>query len=69
MIVHEATALANLGKNSRNSVKAFAGTNQLRTVGTKNLLAAASDVGVAAASEPATTIVHNNVIIFIVRSG
>ncbi len=46
VIVHEATALADLGRNSRNSVKAFAGTNQLRTTGTKNLLAAASDVGV-----------------------
>jgi len=46
VIVHQATALANLGKSSRNLGKAFAATNQLRTVGTKNLLDAAWDVGV-----------------------
>jgi len=46
VIVHQATSLANLGKSSRNLGKAFAVTNQLRTVGTKNLLDAAWDVGV-----------------------
>ena len=46
VIVHEATALANLGKSSRNLGKAFAVTNQLRTIGTQNLLDAAWDVGV-----------------------
>jgi 2-alkyl-3-oxoalkanoate reductase len=46
VIVHQATALANLGKNSRNLGKAFAVTNQLRTIGTHNLLDAAWDVGV-----------------------
>lgn len=46
VIVHQATALANLGKNSRNLGKAFAVTNQLRTTGTHNLLDAAWDVGV-----------------------
>jgi nucleoside-diphosphate-sugar epimerase len=47
VIVHQATALANLGKNSRNLGKAFAVTNQLRTIGTHNLLDAAWDVGVS----------------------
>jgi nucleoside-diphosphate-sugar epimerase len=47
VIVHQATALAKLGKNSRNLSKAFAVTNQLRTVGTRNLLDAAWDVGVS----------------------
>ncbi|HTC70987.1 MAG TPA: NAD(P)-dependent oxidoreductase [Acidothermaceae bacterium] len=47
VIVHQATALAKLGKNSRNLSKAFAVTNQLRTVGTHNLLDAAWDVGVS----------------------
>ncbi len=46
VIVHQATALANLGKSSRNLGKAFAATNELRTVGTKNLLDAAWEVGV-----------------------
>jgi nucleoside-diphosphate-sugar epimerase len=46
VIVHQATALANLGRSSRNLGKAFAVTNQLRTVGTQNLLDAAWDVGV-----------------------
>jgi len=46
VIVHQATALANLGKSSRNLGKAFAVTNQLRTIGTQNLLDAAWDVGV-----------------------
>jgi nucleoside-diphosphate-sugar epimerase len=46
VIIHQATALAKLGKNSRNLAKAFAVTNQLRTVGTHNLLDAAWDVGV-----------------------
>ena len=46
VIVHQATALANLGKSSRNLGRAFAVTNQLRTIGTKNLLDAAWDVGV-----------------------
>ena len=47
VIIHQATALAKLGKNSRNLAKAFAVTNQLRTVGTRNLLDAAWDVGVS----------------------
>jgi nucleoside-diphosphate-sugar epimerase len=46
VIVHQATALANMGKSGRNLGKAFAVTNQLRTVGTQNLLDAAADVGV-----------------------
>ncbi len=46
VIVHQATALADLGKSSRNLGKAFGPTNQLRTVGTQNLLDAASDIGV-----------------------
>ena len=36
VIVHQATALADLGKSSRNLGKAFGPTNQLRTVGTQN---------------------------------
>jgi nucleoside-diphosphate-sugar epimerase len=47
VIVHESTALAKLGKSARNLGKAFAPTNRLRTVGTRNLLDAASDVGVS----------------------
>lgn len=46
VIVHQATALANLGKSSRNLGKAFAATNRLRTMGTQNLLDAAWEVGV-----------------------
>jgi 2-alkyl-3-oxoalkanoate reductase len=44
-IVHEATALAN-AKWGRNFDKAFARTNELRTRGTDNLLAAAGEAGV-----------------------
>ena len=36
VIVHQSTALAKLGKGARNLGKAFAPTNQLRTVGTQN---------------------------------
>jgi 2-alkyl-3-oxoalkanoate reductase len=48
VIVHQATALADQGKSSRNlgRSKAFTVTNQLRTTGTQNLLDAAWDVGV-----------------------
>src|SRR5919108_1972004 len=45
-IVHEATALAN-AKFGRNFDKTFAKTNQLRTKGTDNLLAAAREAGVS----------------------
>jgi nucleoside-diphosphate-sugar epimerase len=45
VIVHEATALANLSF-SRNFNRMFAATNRLRTEGTDALLAAAWDVGV-----------------------
>lgn len=44
-IVHEATALANAGF-SRSLDRGFAQTNRLRTEGTDNLLAAASEAGV-----------------------
>jgi nucleoside-diphosphate-sugar epimerase len=43
-IVHEATALTSLG-DMRNVDQTFERTNQLRTVGTRNLLAAAQDLG------------------------
>jgi nucleoside-diphosphate-sugar epimerase len=46
VIVHQATALAEAGTNLRNFDKAFASTNQLRTSGTDNLLAAARAVDV-----------------------
>jgi nucleoside-diphosphate-sugar epimerase len=45
-IVHEATALAN-AKFGRSFDKTFANTNQLRTKGTDNLLAAAREAGVS----------------------
>jgi nucleoside-diphosphate-sugar epimerase len=45
-IVHEATALAN-AKFGRSFDKAFAKTNELRTKGTDNLLAAAREAGVS----------------------
>ena len=44
VIVHEMTALAGLS-NLRNPDKAFAATNELRTRGTDNLLAAAAAAG------------------------
>ena len=44
VIVHEMTALASLS-NLRNPDKAFAATNELRTRGTDNLLAAAAAAG------------------------
>jgi nucleoside-diphosphate-sugar epimerase len=44
-IVHEATALADV-KFARKMDKVFAGTNELRTVGTDALLAAAREAGV-----------------------
>jgi len=44
VIVHEMTALANLG-NLRQPDQAFAATNELRTRGTDNLLAAAARAG------------------------
>ena len=44
VIVHEMTALAGLS-NLRNPDKAFAATNELRTRGTDNLLAAAAEAG------------------------
>jgi 2-alkyl-3-oxoalkanoate reductase len=44
VIVHEMTALAGMG-NLRNPDKAFAATNELRTRGTDNLLAAAAQAG------------------------
>jgi nucleoside-diphosphate-sugar epimerase len=44
-IVHQATALSDLGNNFRNFDKLFADTNRLRTTGTENLLAAAKDAG------------------------
>jgi nucleoside-diphosphate-sugar epimerase len=46
IIVHQATALAAAGTNLRNVDKAFAPTNELRTIGTDNLLAAARAVDV-----------------------
>jgi nucleoside-diphosphate-sugar epimerase len=47
VVIHQATALRNLGGSSlRNFDKAFAETNRLRTVGTENLLAAAEPAGV-----------------------
>jgi 2-alkyl-3-oxoalkanoate reductase len=46
VIIHQATALTNLGKAMRNFGKAFAVTNQLRTAGTRNLLDAAAASGV-----------------------
>jgi 2-alkyl-3-oxoalkanoate reductase len=44
VIVHQMTALANM-RNLRNPDKAFAATNELRTRGTDNLLAAAAQAG------------------------
>jgi nucleoside-diphosphate-sugar epimerase len=44
VVVHEMTALAGL-RSLRNPDKAFAGTNELRTRGTDNLLAAAAEAG------------------------
>jgi nucleoside-diphosphate-sugar epimerase len=44
-IIHEATALSNVGF-SRSLDKTFAGTNRLRTEGTDNLLTAAREAGV-----------------------
>ena len=46
IIVHQTTALADAGSNLRNFDKAFAATNELRTIGTDNLLAAARAVEV-----------------------
>jgi 2-alkyl-3-oxoalkanoate reductase len=45
-VVHEATALAD-ARFSRNFDKVFARTNELRTEGTDNLLAASSEAGVS----------------------
>src|SRR5436853_7491188 len=45
-IVHEATALSNMGANLRRFDREFAATNRLRTEGTDNLLAAARAAGV-----------------------
>src|SRR5262249_62347050 len=45
VIVHEMTALAGLS-NLRNPDKGFAATNELRTRGTDNLLAAAAAAGI-----------------------
>lgn len=44
-VVHEATALSELGSNPRKFDKEFASTNRLRTEGTDNLLAAAREAG------------------------
>jgi nucleoside-diphosphate-sugar epimerase len=44
VIVHQMTALADM-RSLRNFDRVFAGTNELRTVGTDNLLAAAADAG------------------------
>jgi nucleoside-diphosphate-sugar epimerase len=44
VVVHEMTALADM-RNLRNPDKAFAATNELRTRGTDNLLAAAAQAG------------------------
>lgn len=46
VIVHEATALSHLGNNMRHFDRIFEQTNRLRTTGTRNLLAAASELGV-----------------------
>jgi nucleoside-diphosphate-sugar epimerase len=46
VIIHQATALSSLGNNVRKFAALFATTNQLRTVGTANLIAAGRDVGV-----------------------
>jgi nucleoside-diphosphate-sugar epimerase len=46
-IVHQATALSELGNNFRNFDRLFAGTNLLRTEGTENLLAAGRESGVS----------------------
>ena len=45
-IVHQATALSDMGASLRNFDREFAGTNRLRTAGTDNLLAAARAAGV-----------------------
>jgi nucleoside-diphosphate-sugar epimerase len=45
VVVHEATALANIGQNFRKFDKMFATTNRLRTEGTDVLLAAARAAG------------------------
>jgi nucleoside-diphosphate-sugar epimerase len=44
VIVHQMTALADM-RNLRNFDRVFAATNELRTTGTDNLLAAAADAG------------------------
>lgn len=46
VIVHQATALANMKFNPRRIDAIFGTTNQLRTAGTRNLLAAAAESGV-----------------------
>ena len=46
VIVHQATALSNMGSNLRRFDREFAATNHLRTDGTDNLLAAAHAAGV-----------------------
>jgi 2-alkyl-3-oxoalkanoate reductase len=45
-IVHQATALSNLGNSLRHFDRIFETTNRLRTTGTRNLLNAANDAGV-----------------------
>jgi len=45
-IVHQATALSNMNFNPRRLDAIFEKTNQLRTAGTRNLLAAADETGV-----------------------
>ena len=45
VIVHEMTALAGLRSSLRNPDRQFAATNELRTKGTDNLLAAAAEAG------------------------
>ena len=53
LIVHEMTALAGM-RSLRNPDKGFAVTNELRTRGTDNLLAAAARAGTAGSSRRAT---------------
>ncbi len=45
VLIHEATALSNMGANMRKFDRDFAVTNRLRTEGTDNLLAAAKAAG------------------------
>jgi nucleoside-diphosphate-sugar epimerase len=45
VVIHQATALSNLGDSFRNLDKTFAHTNRLRTEGTDNLLEAARAAG------------------------